>query len=283
MSSQDAHRVHPSPTDVQWSGVAVDLGTRRVVHEFNLHVPGGSWMTIIGPNGAGKTTLLRCLAGTVPHHGTIDIGSHEGSGIGHRERSRLLAVVPQHPVIPPGLSVFDYALLGRSPHQGMRFSASADDHRRTAAVLDRLDLAEFAGRPVESLSGGERQRVVLARALVQDAPVLVLDEPTSFLDMGHQMDVLELIAELRAERCLTVVCTLHDLTVAGQFADRIAVVDSGRLIKHGTPETILTPEMISRHWGVDVRTEVHDDATVSVSVRRRTQRPTGHRPGRDRC
>lgn len=271
MSSQDVvHRAHPSPTDVRWSGVSVDLGTHRVVHDLDLHVPGGSWMTIIGPNGAGKTTLLGSLAGTVPYHGTIDIGSHDGASIGHRERSRLLAVVPQHPVIPPGLTVFDYALLGRSPHQGMRFSASADDHQRVAAGLDRLDLTDFAQRSVESLSGGERQRVVLARTLVQNAPVLVLDEPTSFLDLGHQMDVLELIAELRAERSLTVVCTLHDLTVAGQFADRIAVMDSGRLVEHGTPETILTPEMISRHWGVDVRTEVHDDATVSVSVRRRT-------------
>lgn len=270
MSSQNVPRAHSSPTDVRWSGVSVDLGTHRVVHDLDLHVPGGSWMTIIGPNGAGKTTLLRSLAGTIPHQGTIDIGSYNGANIRHRERSRLLAVVPQHPVIPPGLSVFDYALLGRSPHQGMRFSASAGDHRRAAAVLHRLDLAYFAKRPVESLSGGERQRVVLARALVQDAPILVLDEPTSFLDLGHQMDVLELIAELRVERCLTVVCTLHDLTVAGQFADRIAIMDSGRLVAHGTPETILTPELISRHWGVDVRTEVHDDATVSVSVRRRT-------------
>jgi len=270
MSSQDLHRAHPSPTDVRWSGVSVDLGAHRVVHDLDLYVPGGSWMTIIGPNGAGKTTLLRSLAGTIPHHGTIDIGAYGGAGIGHRERARLLAVVPQHPVIPPGLSVFDYALLGRSPHQGMRFSASADDHRRAIAVLDRLDLVDFTGRPVDSLSGGERQRVVLARALVQDAPVLVLDEPTSFLDLGHQIDVLELIAGLRVERCLTVVCTLHDLTVAGQFADRIAVMDSGRLVEHGTPETVLTPELISRHWGVDVRTEVHDDSSVSVSVRRRT-------------
>ncbi len=271
MNSQDVYQAYPSPTDVQWSCVSVDRGTNRVVHDFNLRVPGGSWMTIIGPNGAGKTTVLGSLAGTIPYHGTIDIGPHDGAGIGHRERSRLLAVVPQHPVIPPGLSVFNYALLGRSPHQGIRFSASADDHRQAAAVLDRLDLADFARRPVGSLSGGERQRVVLARALVQDAPVLVLDEPTSFLDLGHQMDVLELIAELRAERCLTVICTLHDLTVAGQFADRIAVMDSGRLVKDGTPETILTSEMISRHWGVDVRTEVHDDATVSMSVLRRTR------------
>ncbi len=260
---------HTEPIDIRWTGVSVELGGRHVVDDLDLFVEGGSWTTIIGPNGAGKTTLLRALTGTVPHRGTVAIGTDDGAGLGRRERARRLAVVPQHPVIPPGLDVFDYALLGRSPHQGMRFSASADDHRRTSEVLDRLDLAGFADRFVESLSGGERQRVVVARALVQNAPVLVLDEPTSFLDLGHQMDVLELIAELRSERSLTVVCTLHDLTVVGQFADRIAVLDGGRLVEHGTPGDVLTPEVIARHWGVEVHTERHDDDSVSVSVRRR--------------
>jgi iron complex transport system ATP-binding protein len=258
-----------APLDVRWSGVSVDLGGRQVVDDLDLLVEGGSWTTIIGPNGAGKTTLLRALSGTAPYRGTITIGPDEGVGLGRRERARRLAVVPQHPVIPPGLDVFDYALLGRSPHQGVRFAASEDDRRRTSAVLERLGLTDFAHRFVDSLSGGERQRVVVARALVQDAPVLVLDEPTSFLDLGHQMDVLELIAELRAERSLTVVCTLHDLTVVGQFADRIAVLDDGHLAEHGTPGEVLTPSVISRYWGVDVRTEIHDDTSVSVSVRRR--------------
>ena len=258
-----------APLDIRWSGVSVDLGGRQVVDNLDLLVEGGSWTTIIGPNGAGKTTLLRALAGTVPHRGTITIGPDDGVGLGRRERARRLAVVPQHPVIPPGLDVFDYALLGRSPHQGVRFATSEDDRRRTSAVLERLGLNDFAHRFVDSLSGGERQRVVVARALVQDAPVLVLDEPTSFLDLGHQMGVLELIAELRAERSLTVVCALHDLTVVGQFADRIAVLDDGHLAEHGTPGEVLTPSVISRYWGVDVRTEIHDDASVSVSVRRR--------------
>ena len=260
---------HPEPVDIRWTGVSVDLGGQRVVDDLDLLVEGGSWTTIIGPNGAGKTTLLRSLAGTVPHLGTIDIGPDDGAGLRRRERAQRLAVVPQHPVVPPGLDVFDYALLGRSPHQGIRFAPSERDREQTAAILERLNLTGFSHRFVESLSGGERQRVVVARALVQDAPVLVLDEPTSFLDLGHQMDVLELIAELRTERSLTVVCTLHDLTVVGQFADRIAVMDTGRLAEHGTPGEVLTPTVISRHWGVDVRTEVHEDDSVSVSVRRR--------------
>ena len=212
---------------------------------------------------------MRTLAGTLPYTGTVRIGDDDASGIQNRERSRRLAVVPQHPVIPPGIGVFDYALLGRSPHQGLRFSASEMDRSRTIEVLQRLELDDFVDRSVDTLSGGERQRVVVARALVQDTPILVLDEPTSFLDLGHQLEVLELIAELRTERSLTVVSTLHDLTVVGQFADRIAVLDGGRLITHGIPAEVITPGIIADHWGVHAHTKVDEDGSVTVTVRRR--------------
>ena len=255
---------------VAWSGVSVVLGGRTVLDGFDLSVAGGSWLVVIGPNGAGKTSLMRTLAGTVGYTGTVRIGGEDAGGIPSRERARRLAVVPQHPVIPPGIDVFDYALLGRSPHQGLRFSPSERDRRQTLEVLHRLELGGFIGRKVDTLSGGERQRVVVARALVQDTPILVLDEPTSFLDLGHQLEVLELIAELRTERSLTVVSTLHDLTVAGQFADRMAVLDHGRLITHGSPAEVLTPEMIASHWGVHAHTEV-DGGSVTVTVRRRQQ------------
>ena len=254
---------------VAWSEVSVDLGGRTVVDCVDLEVAAGSWTTVVGPNGAGKTTLLRALAGTVAYSGTVRVGPARTSEPSGRNRARLLAVVPQHPVIPPGMQVFDYALLGRSPHQGLRFSASATDRRATATVLDRLDLTPFSNRAVDSLSGGERQRVVVARALVQETPVLVLDEPTSFLDLGHQLEVLELVAELRAERNLTVVGSLHDLSVVGQFADRIAVLDAGQLVADGRPAEILTSELIARHWGVDARTEVDEEGAVTVTVHRR--------------
>ena len=258
------------PVAVAWSNVSVVLGGRTVLDGFDLSVAGGSWLVVIGPNGAGKTSLMRTLAGTVAHTGTIRIGSEDAGGIPGRERARRLAVVPQHPVIPPGIDVFDYALLGRSPHQGLRFSPSERDRRKTLEVLHRLELGDFMDRNLDTLSGGERQRVVVARALVQDTQILVLDEPTSFLDLGHQLEVLELIAELRTERSLTVVSTLHDLTVAGQFADRMAVLDHGRLITHGSPAEVLTPEMIASHWGVHAHTEV-DGGSVTVTVRRRQQ------------
>jgi iron complex transport system ATP-binding protein len=255
--------------EVEWSEVSVVLGGRTVLDGFDLTVPGGSWLAVIGPNGAGKTSLMRTLAGTLAHTGTVRIGDDDAGRMPGRERARRLAVVPQHPVIPPGIGVFDYALLGRSPHQGLRFSASDLDRRRTSEVLVRLELDGFAYRSVDTLSGGERQRVVVARALVQDTPILVLDEPTSFLDLGHQLEVLELIAELRAERLLTVISTLHDLAVAGQFADVVAVLDDGHLITHGTPAEVLTPEIIANHWGVHAHSVVDEDGSVTVTVHRR--------------
>ncbi|HEX4903680.1 MAG TPA: ABC transporter ATP-binding protein [Acidimicrobiales bacterium] len=263
---------------VEWEGVGVELGGRRVLDGVTLAVPAGGWFSLIGPNGAGKTTLIRTLAGTAPHEGTLRVGGRSAQDLGVRDRARAVAIVPQHPVVPPGLQVFDYVLLGRSPHQGLRCAPSAHDRRLAYAVLQRLGLDPFADRRVDTLSGGERQRVVLARALVQDTPVLVLDEPTAALDVGHQLEVLELIADLREERGLTVITTVHDLSIAGQFADRVAVLAAGRLVDVGEPRDVLTPEVIGRHWGVEATCDVDDDGAVTVTVRRRRERtPTGPR------
>jgi iron complex transport system ATP-binding protein len=261
-----------SPPAIAWHGVGVALGGARLLDDVHLDVPAGSWLSLIGPNGAGKTTLVRTLGGTLAHDGDVLLHGRRAAELSVRDRARALAVVPQHPVIPPGLPVFDYVLLGRSPHQGMRRSSSLQDRRRAYAVLQRLGLDDFSGRRVDTLSGGERQRVVLARALVQDTDLLVLDEPTAALDVGHQLDVLELIADLRTERELTVVTTVHDLSVAGQFADRVAVLAGGRLVASGTPPEVLTPEVIAAHWGVEAACEVDDDGAVTVTVRRRRER-----------
>ncbi|HEY1119688.1 MAG TPA: ABC transporter ATP-binding protein [Acidimicrobiales bacterium] len=256
---------------IAWDGVTVALGGDPVVRDVTLDVPAGAWLSLIGPNGAGKTTLVRTLGGTLRHDGNVRLLGRDAARLGARERARDLAVVPQHPVIPPGMRAFDYVLLGRAPHQGLRCSSSVQDRRRALAVLQRLGLEGFADRRVDTLSGGERQRVVLARALVQDTPVLVLDEPTAALDVGHQLEVLELIADLRTERELTIVTTVHDLTVAGQFADVVAAMADGRLVAHGTPSDVLTPDVIGAHWGVDATCDVDDDGSVTVTVRRRRE------------
>ena len=264
----------PSPA-ISWDGVAVDLGGHPIVHDVSIDVPAGDWLSVVGPNGAGKTTLLRALTGSVrPVRGRVTIDGDDVTALHPRQRARRLAVVPQIPTVPPGISTFDYVALGRVPHQGFRLAPSLEDRRRTLAVLQRLGLDRFANRRVDTLSGGERQQVVLARALVQEASVLVLDEPTTALDVGHQLDVLELVADLRAERTLTVVTTVHDLSLAGQFADTIAVIAEGRLAAHGTPTEVLTAEVISRHWGVDAAVSREVDGTVTVTVRRRRERIT---------
>jgi iron complex transport system ATP-binding protein len=248
----------------------VTLDGARILHGVELDVAAGEWLALLGPNGAGKTTLVRALSGTVRHRGDVHVGGVSLGGRNRvRDRARQVAVVPQAPVIPHGITAFEYVLLGRTPYQGLRMVASLEDRRRALAVLQRLDLERFAQRDVTTLSGGERQRVVLARALVADTPVLVLDEPTAALDLGHQFEILELLADLQRERGLTVVTTLHDLGLAGQFGDRLAVLHEGRIVAHGNPEAVLTPEHIGRWWGVTVTTERDGSGRVSVTVRRR--------------
>ncbi len=253
---------------ISFDNVGVTVGSTTLLRDISVTVGGGSWMSIIGPNGAGKTTLLRCLAGLVKHSGTISVGNDHNAHLTSRDRAKLVALVPQTPVVPPGILVYSYVLLGRTPHQGMRFSASADDQRVVDETLDRLDLTRFADRQLETLSGGERQRVVLARALVQSTQVLVLDEPTTGLDIGHQFDVLELVAELGAERGLTIISTLHDLSIAGQFSDRLALLSGGNLVASGNPSDVLTTENLAAHYNIDADVQ-HNNGEVSINVRRR--------------
>jgi iron complex transport system ATP-binding protein len=233
--------------------VEVRLGARLAADGVTLEVPRGGWTTLIGPNGAGKSTLLRAVAGLVPHRGAIAVDGRDLRSVPSRRRALLLAFVPQAPLLPPDMPVGEYVLLGRTAHLGLLGRAGATDREAAAAAAERLDLAALAGRRLGELSGGERQRAVLARAIAQAAPVLLLDEPTAALDVGRQQEVLELVGELRAERGLTVLGAMHDLTLAGQYAERLALVDGGRLVAHGPPGEVLTEERIARHYRARVR------------------------------
>jgi iron complex transport system ATP-binding protein len=244
--------------------VGVVLDDVRVVDEVGFTLEEGDWLGLIGPNGAGKTTILKAVGGLVPYAGSIRLQGDEVAGLRRREVARRVAVVPQIPVIPPDTSVLEYVVLGRTPHLGYAGSPGRRDVRAARSALARLDGAHLVDRRLGSLSGGERQRAVLARAVAQDASLLLLDEPTSALDVGAQQQVLELVASLRAEAGLTVLSAMHDLTHAGQYADRLLLLDGGREQASGTPHQVLTEELILRYFGASVR--IVSDAETGIAV-----------------
>lgn len=259
-------------------GVSVSYNGRRVLDGADLEAHPGSWVGLIGPNGAGKSTLLKAVAGLVAYSGMIEIGGREISTLGRRSLSREVAYLPQRPVMPEGVTVTDYVAIGRTPYIPYWGTESVEDREVVAKVLARLDLERLARRHVDALSGGEAQRVVLARALAQEALLLLLDEPTSALDVGHQQQVLELIDQLRLEQGLTVLSALHDLTLAGQFAQRLILLDGGKVAADAAPVDVLSEERVMRHFGALVRVFAEPDGTgISVSPIRSANRQ-GDRP-----
>jgi iron complex transport system ATP-binding protein len=257
------------------TGLSVRLGRNAVLHDVSLSAAPGSWVTVVGANGAGKSTLLRAVSGVIRHAGTVRVDGTDIGALAPRDRARRLALVAQNPVLPPAMTVASYVLLGRLAHMGRLARESAEDLAAVADVLARLDAGHLAGRRLGSLSGGEAQRIAVARAVVQQAPVLLLDEPTSSLDIGHQLDVLDLVEDLRRRSGLTVVSTMHDLTLAARYAERLVLLSAGRVAVDGTPETVLTETNLARFYGAAVRV-VHDDSGVVVLPAR--ARTAGTRP-----
>lgn len=239
-------------TDVTARGLTVAYDGVPVVDGVDLRAASGEWLGLIGPNGSGKTTVLRALAGTIVGAGEVRVGGDDPTALGHRARSRRVARVPQQPTVPSGMTVLDYVLLGRTPYIPYLGTESAADLDVVRRLLERLDLAELGSRELSSLSGGEFQRAVLARALAQEAPVLLLDEPTSALDIGHAQQVLELVDDLRVEHGLTVVSAMHDLTLAAQSCDRLVLLAHGRAVAAGRPEDVLTGPALTEHYGARV-------------------------------
>ncbi|MFV1990389.1 MAG: ABC transporter ATP-binding protein [Acidimicrobiales bacterium] len=229
------------------------LGKTQILHGIDLSVEAGSWTAIVGPNGAGKTTLLRAILGLVHSKGELHVSGEGLTEMTLRERALRLAYVPQQPTIPPGVGVFDYVLLGRVAHQKYGLAPGSEDVLVVERILKNLDLTSMSQRRVDSLSGGERQRAVVARALTQQSPMLLLDEPTTSLDIGHQYEVLELVDTLRRTQSLTVLSTMHDLGLAGQFADRLVLLAGGRVVADGSPDDVLTEDLLKSVYGISVR------------------------------
>lgn len=240
----------------------------------SLRITPGEWLGIIGANGAGKSTLLRAIARLVGYRGSIKIDDRETGSMHRREFARLVAYVPQNPQFPAQMRAIDYVALGRTPHHGYFGAESPHDREQSAALLHRLDMSHLALRQLDTMSGGELQRLVLARALAQEAPILLLDEPTSALDLGRRVEALELVDELRLERRLTIVSTLHDLTLAAQFAERVLLLSKGGAVADGTPELVLVEETLNLHF--DVKVEILRSEENSIVVIPRRAKSKGH-------
>ena len=248
-------------------GVSVDYGRGPVLLDVDLTVDGGEWVAVLGPNGAGKSTLLRTIVGERPTSGRVAIANEDVATTKGRARAQRVAYVPQVPTFPAGMTVFDYVLLGRTPHMGPLAAESADDIGEVWGALRDLDLVDFVDRDVATLSGGETQRVSMARVLAQRAPILVLDEATASLDVARQHQVLELVDEVRNERNLAVIAAMHDLTAASQFADRVLVLDGGSVVALGRPDDVLTEELLQEVYEPSVRVLEVEGSRIITSMR----------------
>lgn len=254
-------------TKLNVSGLTVKLANKTVVDNFSISLSVGDWVCVIGPNGAGKSSMLRALAGIVDSTGEMFIDKKSLRSLNQKARACWIAYVAQDPVMPQGMSVFNYVMLGRTAHLNMLAAESSKDIEIANYVIDEIGLHDFVDRDVATLSGGERQRVAIARALAQASPIVLLDEPTTALDVGYQQDVLELIDRLRKEKKIGVISTMHDLTVSGLYPDRLMLLADGKTVEEGSAEKVLTPKTIGKHYGAAVEVIASSNGPIVVPVR----------------
>lgn len=248
-----------------FADVRLARGTARVLDGVDLELRAGEVLGLVGRNGAGKTTLLRLASGVErPDAGEVRIDGRPVADFARRELAQRVAVVPQDTAIPFAFRVFEVVLMGRTPHLGALGFESADDLARAHEALARVGIADLADRSVLSLSGGERQLVVLARALAQDAPLLLLDEATAFLDLRHRVHALELARRHAAQDDRAALIVSHDLGLAARACDRLALLADGRIIARGTPAEVLTPERIAQGFGLAAQVVAGPDGAPLV-------------------
>ena len=231
--------------------LSIGYDGRAVIDDLSVAVADNALTAIVGPNACGKSTLLRGLARLLkPAAGQVLLDGSDINGLGTREVARRLGLMPQSSVAPDGITVADLVSRGRFPHQRVFRQWSADDERAVAAALAATRITELGARPVDELSGGQRQRVWIAMVLAQETPLILLDEPTTFLDIAHQIELLELCVELCENQNRTVVAVLHDLNHACRFADHIVAMKAGRIVAQGDPGTVVTPALVERVYGL---------------------------------
>jgi iron complex transport system ATP-binding protein len=240
---------------------------RAVVHDLNLTIPPGQVTTIVGANACGKSTLLRGLARLLaPSAGAVLLDGHAIAERPTREVARVMGLLPQSPVVPEGIAVADLVGRGRYPHQGWFRQWSAADERAVANALAATDTLDLADRSVDELSGGQRQRVWIAMALAQETDILLLDEPTTFLDVAHQIDVLDLLTELNRERGTTIVTVLHDLNLAARYSDHLVAMKGGRVVAEGSVAEVVTEEMVTAVFSLACRVIVDPVSATPLVV-----------------
>ena len=234
--------------------LSLGYADRTVVRDVDLAVPAGRVTAIVGANACGKSTLLRGLVRLLaPSGGAVLLDGHDLHRLPTREVARRVGLLPQSPLVPEGVTVADLVSRGRHPHQGVWRRWSATDEAAVAEALALTDAAPLADRPVEELSGGQRQRVWLAVALAQETDVLLLDEPTTYLDLAHQVAVLDLLRDLNRTRGTTLVMVLHDLGLAARYADHVVAMREGRVHAAGSPQDVVTEEVVREVLGLECR------------------------------
>lgn len=248
-------------------GLGVRRGEVEAVSDLDLTVAAGTWVAVVGPNGAGKTSLLHGVASLVPVPGELRLDGDDPRHLSRRQLATRVALMAQQPVVPPGMTVRDLVALGRTPFLRRFGTETAHDRDVVERELARLQLTPLADRAADRLSGGELQRAMLARALCQEPRLLLLDEPTSALDIGHQQTVLDLVDAQRRERGLTVLAAMHDLTLAAQYADRMVLLDRGRLVADGPPRDVLRLSLLSETYGARVEVLDRPSGPAVVPVR----------------
>jgi iron complex transport system ATP-binding protein len=234
--------------------LTLGYGDRTVIAGLDLQVPPGRVTAIVGANACGKSTLLRSMSRLlVPRSGRVIFDGNDVHRMPPKKLARTLGLLPQSPIAPEGITVADLVGRGRNPHQGILARWSAADDLAVADALEATETVELADRSVDELSGGQRQRVWIAMALAQQADVLLLDEPTTFLDVSHQIEVLDLLTDLNRSRGTTIVMVLHDLNLAARYADHLIALADGRVYAHGEPAEVLTEEVVRAVFGLDSR------------------------------
>lgn len=267
----------PDP-DLRASGLRLAYDNRLVVDGLDLAIPPGRITAIVGANACGKSTLLRALARLLaPKEGAVHLDGRALQSIPSRELAQRLGILPQSPVAPEGLTVIDLVNRGRSPHQTWWRQWSKADEQAVHQALAATNMTDLADRPVDELSGGQRQRAWIAMAVAQGTPVLLLDEPTTYLDLAHQIDVLDLVTDLNRRENRTVVMVLHDLNQACRYADHVVAMKSGKIVAEGSPAEVITAETVEDVF--DLTCRITPDPVSGTPWSSRWAATTGSGPG----